>query len=52
MFMEDHISGGKEFLCIKIIKAITFLTEGVSKKHASPGSCIKLMFRKKVGGIT
>ena len=49
--MENHIAGGKEFLCRKVIKAITFLTKGVTKKHTSTGSCIKLVFREKIGGV-
>jgi hypothetical protein len=38
--------------CGKVIKVVTFFTEGVTKKHTSASSCIKLVFREKIGGIT
>jgi hypothetical protein len=50
--MENHISGGKFFLCGKVIKTVAFLTEGVTKKHTPTSPCIKLVFREKIGGIT
>jgi hypothetical protein len=50
--MKNHISGGKFFLCGKVIKTVAFLTERVTKKHTSTSPCIKLVFREKIGGIT
>ena len=52
VFLKNHILGGKKFLFGKVIKAVTFLIEGVTKKHISASSCIKLVFREKIGGIT
>jgi len=52
MFMNNHIAGEKKILYGKVIKTITFLIEGVTKKHTSASPCIKLVFREKIGGIT
>ena len=48
---KSHL-GRNFFLCGKVINTVTFLTEGVTKKHKSASPCIKFVLRKKIGGIT
>ena len=52
IFVKNHISRGKKFMCTKIIKTIALLTKWIAKENTSTGSCIKLVFGKEIGSIT